>query len=574
MSISYKATPVLNVSKLFSIKAKHDDVFQTLGYTTKGVGSNLYRYDATSSATPDGGFTLPGIGGTLSFSGTTFNGTAGTGRFIAVDHTVADVTKFGALGDGVTDAWGSIQRCVNTAFANETGVMLPAGSFAISAAIDNDGSCSFRGAGIGKTYLITTSASAGIVYDASTGPGETILHVGGFTIDLDGIGTIGLDIGGAAGSAISKTSFSHIRILSATQYGMRIRSSISNTYTDVVCEDCTGTAAGLYIDNENNVTEQLFVNCSFRQNHYGVKLHSGNHVQFLNCIIEANRHAGVWSYRSSTNGFDNSLFTNCWLEANGYNPSTLSAEFTATADSGTDRLDAAGSSFALNYRVWFRTTGTAPGGLSDDASYWVVFASATEVKLSHTFGGAVIDITDAGTGTHSLTRIDTDVASVYSEMSGGIAADRPASITFDNCVITGGLPAFDVMIDRGNNLLFNRCSFSNPDVGGFTGRRFGISSPTTSFARLIDCNALNSIPSPSLYAGMPALVGTRGFLYEYWYQNALHSNSIQRILTSTGSPEGNIAANVGAICVRTDGGTSTTLYIKESGTGNTGWVPK
>ena len=104
MSISYKATPVLNVSKLFSIKAKHDDVFQTLGYTTKGVGGNLYRYDATSSATPDGGFTLPGIGGTLSFSGTTFNGTAGTGRFISIDQSIADVTKFGALGDGSDDA--------------------------------------------------------------------------------------------------------------------------------------------------------------------------------------------------------------------------------------------------------------------------------------------------------------------------------------------------------------------------------------------------------------------------------------------------------------------------------------
>lgn len=103
MSISYKATPVLNVSKLFSISAKHDEVFQTLGYNTKGVGGNLYRYDATSSATPDGGFTLPGVGGTLSFSGTTFNGVAGTGRFIAVDQSVADVTEFGAIGSAASD---------------------------------------------------------------------------------------------------------------------------------------------------------------------------------------------------------------------------------------------------------------------------------------------------------------------------------------------------------------------------------------------------------------------------------------------------------------------------------------
>jgi hypothetical protein len=42
----------------------------------------------------------------------------------------------------------------------------------------------------------------------------------------------------------------------------------------------------------------------------------------------------------------------------------------------------------------------------------------------------------------------------------------------------------------------------------------------------------------------------------------------------TGTPEGTVAGNVGDIYTRTDGGAGTTLYIKESGTGNTGWVAK
>jgi len=45
-------------------------------------------------------------------------------------------------------------------------------------------------------------------------------------------------------------------------------------------------------------------------------------------------------------------------------------------------------------------------------------------------------------------------------------------------------------------------------------------------------------------------------------------------LTGTGSPEGVTTAGIGSIFRRTDGGTSTTLYIKESGTGNTGWIAK
>jgi len=42
----------------------------------------------------------------------------------------------------------------------------------------------------------------------------------------------------------------------------------------------------------------------------------------------------------------------------------------------------------------------------------------------------------------------------------------------------------------------------------------------------------------------------------------------------TGSPEGVVVAPVGSIYTRTDGGPGTTLYVKESGTGNTGWTAK
>ena len=41
-----------------------------------------------------------------------------------------------------------------------------------------------------------------------------------------------------------------------------------------------------------------------------------------------------------------------------------------------------------------------------------------------------------------------------------------------------------------------------------------------------------------------------------------------------GTPEGVVTANVGSFFSRTDGGAATTWYVKESGTGNTGWVAK
>lgn len=45
-------------------------------------------------------------------------------------------------------------------------------------------------------------------------------------------------------------------------------------------------------------------------------------------------------------------------------------------------------------------------------------------------------------------------------------------------------------------------------------------------------------------------------------------------LTGTGTPEGVVTANPGSVYTNLSGGAGTTLYIKESGTGNTGWIAK
>lgn len=46
------------------------------------------------------------------------------------------------------------------------------------------------------------------------------------------------------------------------------------------------------------------------------------------------------------------------------------------------------------------------------------------------------------------------------------------------------------------------------------------------------------------------------------------------IKSGTGNPEGNVDAPVGTLYLRTDGGAGSTLYVKESGTGDTGWDSK
>lgn len=49
---------------------------------------------------------------------------------------------------------------------------------------------------------------------------------------------------------------------------------------------------------------------------------------------------------------------------------------------------------------------------------------------------------------------------------------------------------------------------------------------------------------------------------------------VQRFFWGSGTPEGAVSAPIGSVFLRSDGSTSTTLYVKTSGTGNTGWTAK
>ena len=46
------------------------------------------------------------------------------------------------------------------------------------------------------------------------------------------------------------------------------------------------------------------------------------------------------------------------------------------------------------------------------------------------------------------------------------------------------------------------------------------------------------------------------------------------VMRGAGSPEGVVTAGMGTMYLNSSGGANTTLYVKESGSGNTGWVAK
>lgn len=77
----------------------------------------------------------------------------------------------------------------------------------------------------------------------------------------------------------------------------------------------------------------------------------------------------------------------------------LSQEFTAAT---SDTLTLTQYPFVNTDRVYVTTSDTLPAPLDTTTTYYVVSASGLTCKLSLTSGGAAIDITTTGTGTHYI----------------------------------------------------------------------------------------------------------------------------------------------------------------------------
>lgn len=97
----------------------------------------------------------------------------------------------------------------------------------------------------------------------------------------------------------------------------------------------------------------------------------------------------------------------------------------------------------------------------------------------------------------------------------------------------------------------------------------GLDITGTATSTLVDDNSFNGNAGLALGdAGTGTIVGLNAGMATPYL-----TESVKR-LAGTGSPEGVHAAPVGSTYNRTDGGAGTSFYVKETGTGNTGWAGK
>lgn len=120
-------------------------------------------------------------------------------------------------------------------------------------------------------------------------------------------------------------------------------------------------------------------------------------------------------------------------------------------------------------------------------------------------------------------------------------------------------------------------------VGGLSDTAPTAPNPKVLMAIVINANPANGsifirVTAGSVLGGTDGNVDlstpVNGEVITYNASTQVWTDSGVRMFSGTGSPEGVLTAPVGALYTRTDGGVNTTLYVKQSGTGNTGWAAK
>lgn len=112
--------------------------------------------------------------------------------------------------------------------------------------------------------------------------------------------------------------------------------------------------------------------------------------------------------------------------------------------------------------------------------------------------------------------------------------------------------------------LANSASSADAIRIGSTGNDLVLS--TTFLARVTVAGGAGSTGNVTVNTG-DLIIGTAG-------KGLKHGASGPLWTSGAGSPEGVVTAPPGSLYTNTSGGLLTTLYVKETGTGNTGWVAK
>ena len=369
---------------------------------------------------------------------------AGTGKVVFGKGVVKEVYPhwWGAKGDGLVDDAATI-NAANTAIEPGGTVFFPAGAYLTGSQLIKSSSTRW----IGAKNSSQVSVDGGVILQL--GYNGTLIEINASPLygEYGGIQDISLQGNGsyANGVGISFTGNTRQTVLRnmfiggfkyglsgypGELYGERLfvtncKYPLYGAYGDCQFFQCLfggGTMTGTVFAGGNAAylaanRNTWFTDCIFQvqKSGGGAKFINSSVVRFANCSFEGNEGDGLY-------------LQNCWdiwlTNCISYNNGTVAANAsgivlytdyqTFTADPGTDLITLP-TSFGLQTKqpIQFTSGGTLPAPLQADTTYYAIYVSDTTYRLATSYSKAAannyINITDAGSGTHTLRFITKDI---------------------------------------------------------------------------------------------------------------------------------------------------------------------
>ena len=470
----------------------------------------------------------------------------------------ASVKDFGAVGDGSTNDTAAIQAALSS---GNKAIFFPSGTYMASGLSITGTDMILFGPG---TIKLRSSAN----YPILTATSAHRLHIADITFDGNrtnaGTGTFAVQLTTTNDATLECVSYSNtkgaLKIFQSPNTLVHGQRSYDFTETQVEINDLSHRTivANSFFDDNGNMPQAIHViDCEAQS------------ADLLECIITG---CVVQSVGTSVQ-FTNPYVKRCVVQGNILRNNSTSGQGNCI------KMDNTGVGCVVDGNYLFFT------------NYGIIDASTTTTVV---YQNNVLTFNPVATGTGNGFNIDSPAIAINNTVTGGLNDGYSFGSNASNCVVSNNI-AKDCARDGFNveNAGTTNCNFRNNSSINCTryGFRCDANSNTWinhlvkdcdgvygayvagSGCEIVDCKIQGNTSNLVRFAGSATGCRVRAFTSSEVSNLPASSylSVLDRDLNGTGSPEGVVTASIGAIYRRSDGGINTSLYIKQSGTGNTGW---
>lgn len=601
------ARTVANVAALASLVAYDGQEAVTQGRLSVGDGGgNVYTFVADDTTTHDGGFYI--------------DDETNVGRWVANDRTVSRALQFGSIpDDDSVDNSAALLACANAAIANNGRMEVDAGvhyseqlSFTSKSNLRVSGPGTIKAKAprwVGALFDLSACTNfkfEGVTLDTNM-PNMATVESG----DYNGKHCVAIAIEGASSNVeITKCTFlnlyeNHIRINNASDVSITGNLFKSTAQNQGVQCDFIGYVTGtknLTIDNNRFLVASV---TSKAQNPGGILIsgHTGGRVSVSNNYFENVGRDNTGSHRVGTIDFYSDVAKAVVTGNNAINNQHGFLRLSATSNTYVARNYADTTNSSFN-DIGFVQIGTTAGfGNMDNIVVehnTFVCTQATPTtgycfNISSTDWERVLENVrienNTVTGFRQFANLTGPFDNLKIKFNDFTGAGSSVGILWNSSGVSGTeangiLRDFDISHNTINVTSGDGVSlpFSGTFTGTLGGRIAVNSNYITASASAINVNNVNHEMLGNTVKDCARGMYPRGAIaYSVGHNTFINCTiDIEDVGTTsaiymspfsgTGSPEGVVRARVGALYTNRSGGAGTTLYVKESGTSNTGWA--